>query len=75
MFFHIGNAAADSYDDLLMAVRMGDIASMMATRGGYLQTVTLLLRMHADLDIKNASGATALAWAQRTENNGVADVL
>ena len=53
----------------------GVSALMMATRGGYYETVKLLLWEVADPNITSASGGTALDWALRAGNTEIAELL
>lgn len=48
---------------------------MMASRGGHLQAVKLLLDEDADANLKNDRGETALDWALRAKNTDIAALL
>jgi len=48
---------------------------MMAARGGHFETVRLLLSRKANPAARNHNGATAMAWALRSNNTNIADAL
>ncbi|MGH8727052.1 MAG: ankyrin repeat domain-containing protein [Burkholderiales bacterium] len=53
----------------------GTSALMMAARGGYRETVLMLLGNDADIDLKNERGGTALGWALDAGNSDIAELV
>jgi ankyrin repeat protein len=48
---------------------------MMAVRGGFRETVALLLERGADVNLSNQQGANALGWAHRGGFDEIAVML
>jgi uncharacterized protein len=53
----------------------GTTALMMAVRGGFTNTVKLLLDEDADPNVKNDLGDSALSWAERAQNRAMIEMI
>ncbi len=53
----------------------GTTALMLASKGGHIEAVKVLLKFHANTAIKNANGATAWSWAMESGNTDIAGLL